>query len=69
MEINLKDNDYEILDISPVCYNCFHHITIKNISSGIINTHPFSGVQIAEYYKYKKINIPQHFVEYITSKN
>lgn len=69
MNIDLKNNEYEIIDINPICYKCFHTVKIKTVSSGEINSQIVTGIQIAEYFKYKNINIPQHFVEYITSKN
>ena len=69
MDIDLKNPDNIILDINPVCYNCFHKISFKNISTGNIHSHMFNGLQIAEYYQSKNINIPQHFLEYIHSKN
>jgi hypothetical protein len=69
IDINLKNDDCIILDLNPICHNCFHSIKIKNISTGKEYTQMFNGLQIAEYYQYKNINIPQHFLEYITSKN
>lgn len=69
IDINLKNDDNVIIEISPVCHNCFHSIKIKNISTGEEHTRMFNGLEIAKYYQYKNINIPQHFAEYIYSKN
>ena len=68
--IIISDFDsYIINSIDAKCHNyyptCVHDVTISLINSNLKINIFMKGEEIADYYKYHKIIIPQHFCQYI----
>ena len=67
--------DFVIEYIDPNCNNgtlCCHKVIIKKDDLSDITSDNFiimNGIEIAEYFKYFKVDIPQHFVHYVNSFN
>jgi hypothetical protein len=73
LNINLlREDDYIISDINPICNGCnpcYHNITVINIKNNNKYLYYVSGLFIAEIFSLKNKIIPQHFIPYVNSKN